>query len=139
MPWICLNQQNTLLEINMLFFIALLKTRKLSNLHITWSLKCIALLVTFTRKTLKEKSFDNFKCMYIFLTVEIKLLRGHCLESLVVFCTQCVIMTLVRGGGGWWVKWVVVVSLLLITFWNSEKLSNFKVHELSWAFSELCT
>ena len=126
MPWICLNQQNTLLEINMLFFTALLKTRKLSNLHITWSLKCIALLV----------SFDNFRCMYIFLNVEIKLLRG---ESLVVFCTQFVIMTLARGGGGWWRKWVVLVSLLLITFWNSEKLSNFKVHELSWAFSELCT
>ena len=136
MPWICLNQQNTLLEINMLFFIALLKTRKLSNLHITWSLKCIALLMSFTRKTLKEKSFDNFKCMYIFLNVEIKLLRG---ESLVAFCTQCVIMTLARGGGGWWRKWVVVVSLLLITFWNWEKLSNFKAHELSWALSELCT
>ena len=136
MPWTCLNQQNTLLEINMLFFIALLKTRKLSSLDITWSLKCIALLVSFTRKTLKEKSFDNFKCMYIFLNVEIKLLRG---ESLVVFCTQCVMMTLARGGGEWWRKWVVVVSLLLITFWNSEKLSNFKVHELSWAFSELCT
>ena len=136
MPWICLNQQNTILEINMLFFIALLKTLKLSNLHITWSLKCIALLVSFTRKTLKEKSFDNFECMYIFLKVEIKLLRG---ESLVVFCTQYVIMTLVRGGGRWWRKWVVVISLLLITFWNSEKLSNFKVHELSWAFSELCT
>ena len=136
MPWICLNQQNTLLEINMLFFIALLKTRKLSNLHITWSLKCIALLVTFTRKTLKEKSFDNFKCMYIFPNVEIKLLRS---ESLVDFCTQCVIMTLARGGGGWWKNWVVMVSLLLITFWNSEKLSNFKVHEPSWTFSELCT
>ena len=136
MPWICLNQQNTLLEINMLFFTALLKTRKLSNLHITWSLKCIALLMSFTRKTLKEKSFDNFKCMYIFLNVEIKLLRG---ESLVAFCTQCVIMTLARGGGGWWRKWVVVVSLLLITFWNWEKLSNFKAYELSWALSELCT
>ena len=136
MPWICLNQQNTLLEINMLFFIALLKTRKLSNLHITWSLKCIALLMSFTRKTLKEKSFDNFKCMYIFPNVEIKLLRS---ESLVDFCTQCVIMTLARGGGGWWKNWVVMVSLLLITFWNSEKLSNFKVHEPSWTFSELCT
>ena len=136
MPWICLNQQNTILEINMLFFTALLKTRKLSNLHITWSLKCIALLVTFTRKTLKEKNFDNFKCMYIFPNVEIKLLRG---ESLVDFCTQCVLMTLARGGGGWWKNWVVVVSLLLITFWNSEKLSNFKVHEPSWTFSELCT
>ena len=136
MPWICLNQQNTILEINMLFFTALLKTRKLSNLHITWSLKCIALLVTFTRKTLKEKSFDNFKCMYIFPNVEIKLLRS---ESLVDFCTQCVIMTLARGGGGWWKNWVVMVSLLLITFWNSEKLSNFKVHEPSWTFSELCT
>ena len=136
MPWICLNQQNTILEINMLFFTALLKTRKLSNLHITWSLKCIALLVTFTRKTLKEKSFDNFKCMYIYPNVEIKLLRS---ESLVDFCTQCVIMTLARGGGGWWKNWVVMVSLLLITFWNSEKLSNFKVHEPSWTFSELCT
>ena len=28
---------------------------------------------------------------------------------------------------------------LLMTFWSSEKLSNFKVHKLSWAVNELCT
>ena len=26
-----------------------------------------------------------------------------------------------------------------MTFWNSEKLSNFKAHKLSWTVSELCT
>ena len=26
-----------------------------------------------------------------------------------------------------------------MTFWNSEKLSNFKVHELSWTVNELGT
>ena len=48
------------------------------------------------------------------------------------FRTQSVIMTLgcvcVCGGG-----------LSLMTFWNSEKLSNFKAHELWWTINELCT
>ena len=26
-----------------------------------------------------------------------------------------------------------------MTFWNSEKSSNLKAHELSWTFNELCT
>ena len=26
-----------------------------------------------------------------------------------------------------------------MTFWNSEKLSNFEAHELSWTVNELCT
>ena len=26
----------------------------------------------------------------------------------------------------------------LMTFWNSDKLSNFKVHKLSWTVNELC-
>ena len=34
------------------------------------------------------------------------------------------------GGGG---------ALSLMTFRNSEKLSNFKVHELSWTANELRT
>ena len=33
--------------------------------------------------------------------------------------------------GGRWVS--------LMTFWNSEKLSNFKAHKLSWTVSELST
>ena len=32
--------------------------------------------------------------------------------------------------GGRWVS--------LMTFWNSEKLSNFKAHKLSWTVNELC-
>ena len=52
-------------------------------------------------------------------------------ESHICFRTQCVIMTLGgRGRGG---------GLSLMTFWNSEKLSNFKVHKLSWTVNELCT
>ena len=35
------------------------------------------------------------------------------------------------GGGG--------EGLSLMTFWNSEKLSNFKVYKLSWTVDELCT
>ena len=34
-----------------------------------------------------------------------------------------------EGGGG----------LSLMTFCNSEKLSNFKIHKLSWTVNELCT
>ena len=30
-------------------------------------------------------------------------------------------------------------SLSLAMFWNSEKLSNFKAHKLSWTVNELCT
>ena len=30
-------------------------------------------------------------------------------------------------------------GLSLMTFWNSEKLSNFKVDELPWVVNELCT
>ena len=51
-------------------------------------------------------------------------LRG---VSHINFRTQCVIMTLADGG------------LSLMTFWNSEKLWNFKVHELSWTDNEFCT
>ena len=29
-------------------------------------------------------------------------------------------------------------GLSLMTFWNREKLSNFKVHELPWTDNELC-
>ena len=52
------------------------------------------------------------------------LLKG---ESHIDFRTQSVIMTL----GSW--------ELSLMTFWNSEKLSNLKAHELSWTVNELCT
>ena len=37
-----------------------------------------------------------------------------------------------NGTGGWG-------DISLITFWNSNKLSNFKVHELSRTVNELCT
>ena len=30
-------------------------------------------------------------------------------------------------------------GLSLMTFWNLEKLSNFKAHELTWTVNELCT
>ena len=30
-------------------------------------------------------------------------------------------------------------GLSLMTFWNAERLSNFKVHKLSWTVNELCT
>ena len=30
-------------------------------------------------------------------------------------------------------------ELSLMMFWNSEKLSNFKAHELKWTVNELCT
>ena len=33
----------------------------------------------------------------------------------------------------------VIMTLSLMTFQNSEKLSNLKVHELPWAVNELCT
>ena len=55
-----------------------------------------------------------------------KLIRG---ESQIYFHTQCVIMTLGDEGGG----------LSLMTSWNSEELSNFKVCKLSWTVKELCT
>ena len=55
-----------------------------------------------------------------------KLIRG---ESQIYFRTQCVIMTFGGGCGG----------LSLMTFWNSEKWSNFKVYKLSWTVNELCT
>ena len=61
--------------------------------------------------------FIVFKCKDL-VTKNVNLekrLRG---ESHIVFRTQCVIMTFVGGG------------LSLITFWNSEKLSNLKVHLL---------
>ena len=32
-----------------------------------------------------------------------------------------------------------VGGFILMTFWSSEKLSNFKVHELSSTVNELCT
>ena len=38
----------------------------------------------------------------------------------------------VRGWGGG-------EGLSLMTFWNSENFSNFKVHKLSWTVNELCT
>ena len=41
-------------------------------------------------------------------------------------------MTLGDGGGGGG-------GLSLMTFWNSEKLSNFKAHKLAWTVNELCT
>ena len=35
-----------------------------------------------------------------------------------------------EGGGG---------GLSLMTFWNSEKLSNFKTHDYSWTINESCS
>ena len=52
-------------------------------------------------------------------------------ESHVDFHTQSIIMTLGSGTGG--------RGLSLMMLWNSEKLSNFKAHELSWTVNELCT
>ena len=49
-------------------------------------------------------------------------------ESHIGFRTQCVIITL----GGWG-------GLSLVTLWNSENLSNFKAHELSWTVNKLFT
>ena len=66
---------------------------------------------------------DFLKCILgINLSLTNKsLFRG---ESHVDFRTQCRLQ---------------VWGLSLMTFWNSEKWSNFKVHELSWPVIELCT
>ena len=74
------------------------------------------LKTSLTLKFSLQNSLQSFESLFL-----------RC-ESHTDFRTQCVIMTLGVGGG-----------ISLMTFWNSEKLSNFKAHKLWWAVNELCT